>query len=71
MNKGRNKMRCELCGSKKDVRWFSGKLIYKNGFTECRECFDKVSMGRYAEAMNLTKAEIEEEWERGKTVRGN
>lgn len=56
-------MRCGICGSKKDVRWFKGRLVYKDGFTECRKCFDKIASSAFARG--CSKEEIEEEWDRG------
>lgn len=56
-------MKCDVCGSKKDVRYFKGLLIYKDGYTECRRCFDKIANSKFARG--VPKNEIEDEWNRG------
>lgn len=55
-------MRCEICGSRKDVRKFFG-YVYGRSYTECRKCFLLVMSKCGAK----DKGEIEEEWNRGKT----
>lgn len=59
--KERDKMKCEICGSRKDVRKWYGML---NGryYTECRQCFLK-AVTLYNP--DTTQEEIEAEWARG------
>lgn len=55
-------MKCDLCGSKKDVRKFYG-VIKQKYYKECRECFEKVM------AKTLYPKEVwEREWVRGAIV---
>ena len=56
-------MKCEICGSKKDVRLFTSAMGGKP-YTECRKCFDRIRM-MFGDT--YTDAEVEEEWNRGKT----
>lgn len=58
-------MKCGICGSKKNVRWFEGKTnLYRGrGFTECRNCFEMIANSPFA--YGVSKKDIEEEWERG------
>ena len=59
-------MRCEICGSKKDVRIFQsvmGHVSYK----ECRKCFELgVRLGCAMQDLKLDKEALEAEWNRGK-----
>ena len=56
-------MKCEICGSKKDVRIFTSEMGGR-AYKECRKCFDKI---RLMFGETYTNEEIEEEWSRGKT----
>lgn len=58
-------MRCDLCGSKKNVRAFYGYLK-KTYYKECRECFEKAFIyGCKMGNVPYTKEDIEKEWNRG------
>lgn len=54
-------MKCEICGSKKDVRLFTS-VFGRPPYTECRKCFLKIAK-LYGKL--YSKDEIEKEWQRG------
>jgi hypothetical protein len=54
-------MRCDICGSRKDVRKWWGMLKGRY-YTECRQCFLK-AVKLYNP--NSTQEAIEAEWARG------
>lgn len=57
-------MKCDLCGSKKNVRQFTG--MKGNKYTECRECFEKaMKLGVSMLGEKLTKEILENEWNKG------
>lgn len=61
-------MRCDICGSKKNVRIFyapTRQRFYK----ECRTCFLKaMRLGALTCRHTITKQQLEQEWQRGLTV---
>lgn len=59
-------MRCDLCGSKKNVRSFPS-VLGRSDYKECRECFEKAFVyGCKMGNVSYTKEDIEKEWNRGK-----
>ena len=54
-------MKCDICGSKKDVRKFYG-FIHRKYYKECKQCFLQIMAKR-----NASKAEIDAEWDLGDT----
>lgn len=60
-------MKCDLCGSKKNVRQFGGVLFGK-AYRECRSCFE-ASMNLFASSarLELTQDDLEYEWNLGKS----
>lgn len=58
-------MKCELCGSKKNVRKFYG-FMHNKFYTECRKCFEKaMDYAAKMQGTTYTKEEIETEWNSG------
>lgn len=56
-------MKCDLCGSEKNVRQFAG---IRGKYTECRKCFEKaMKLGVSMLGGKLTKEILESEWNRG------
>ena len=51
-------MKCEICGSKKDVKAFYG-YIANRYYTECRQCFDLA-------CKTMTEKQKKEVWKTGK-----
>lgn len=61
-------MRCDLCGSKKNVRIFYAP-IRQCFYKECRTCFVKaMRLGALMSRHTITKHQLEQEWQRGLTV---
>ena len=59
-------MKCDICGSEKNVRQFGG-IVFGKAYRECRQCFE-ASMRIFAShcAMELTQEDMEYEWNQGR-----
>lgn len=60
-------MRCDICGSKKNVRMFYAPMRM-TFYTECRKCFEKAFiLGSKMSGIAFTAENMEKEWESGGT----